>query len=116
MPQAVTRLAKYIHDCLLNDYEVAPRQLAKMVGKPYPTLLREINPFDTKAKLGVDTLMEIMYRSGDVRILEFMASSLGYKLTPMRDGDVISSEEFKSDEFCPALRLTRDTRSRDILQ
>lgn len=53
-------------------------------GKPYSTLLREVNPYDTGAKLGAETLLQIMTQTGDLKPLEFMASSLGYELAPRK--------------------------------
>ena len=55
------------------------RDRAKSIGKPYSTLLREVNPYDTGAKLGAETLLQIMTQTGDLKPLEFMASSLGYE-------------------------------------
>lgn len=43
------------------------KDIAEAIGKPYSTLLREFNPFDGQAKLGVETL-------------KLMAESLGYEL------------------------------------
>ena len=36
------------------------QMLARRVGKTYPTLMREVNPYDKGAKLGADTLLNIM--------------------------------------------------------
>ena len=55
---------------------------AKAVGKPYSTLLREVNPYDTGAKLGAETLMHIMKTTGNVTPLEKMALEMGYRLEP----------------------------------
>ena len=51
---------------------------------PSCTLLREVNPYDTGAKLGEETLLQIMTQTGDLKSLEFMASSLGYELAPRK--------------------------------
>jgi hypothetical protein len=56
--------------------------VAERIGKPYPTLMRELNPFDPKAKLGAETLLAIMQATGDAAPLEFMARELGYALVP----------------------------------
>ena len=54
--------------------------LAHDVGKSYPALMREANPYDRGAKLGVDTLLHIMMVSRDVRPLEYMARQMGMRL------------------------------------
>ncbi|MGL4721933.1 MAG: phage regulatory CII family protein [Desulfovibrionaceae bacterium] len=59
------------------------KDIAQSIGKTYPALMREINPFDRNAKLGADTLLEIMKTTKDIRPLEFMAEELGWKLTAM---------------------------------
>lgn len=52
------------------------------IKKPYSTLLRELNPFDTHAKLGAETMFEIVKVTRNVAVLEFMAEELGYTLQP----------------------------------
>lgn len=74
-------LARIVHDIVLNS-PVPAKALAKEIGKPYSTLLREVNPYDTGAKLGVETLLDIMKRTGSVAPLEFMAQQFGYALVP----------------------------------
>ena len=39
---------------MVRDGEVPAKSVAEAVGKPYSTLMREINPYDKGAKLGVD--------------------------------------------------------------
>ncbi len=56
------------------------QNLARRIGKKYSTLVREVNPYDTGAKLGVDTLMDIMEVSRDMRPLVYMAAQLGCEL------------------------------------
>lgn len=56
------------------------KDIATAIGKPYSTLLRELNPFDGQAKLGVETLLEIMRVTQNVEPLKLMAESLGYEL------------------------------------
>ena len=41
----------------VRDGEVPAKSVAEAVGKPYSTLMREINPYDKGAKLGVETFM-----------------------------------------------------------
>lgn len=56
--------------------------VAEQIGKPYPTMMRELNPYDQSAKLGADTLLEIMRVTNDTSALQFMAKELGFHLTP----------------------------------
>lgn len=75
----VSELSTLIHNLVL-DNPVPAKDLAKAIGKPYSTLLREVNPYDTGAKLGAETLLQIMLQTGDTKPLEYMAGRLGYSL------------------------------------
>ncbi len=77
----VPELYKVMHNLVLEG-PMSARDLAAAVQKPYSTLLREVNPYDTGAKLGADTLLLIMQQTGNVEPLEYMAMTLGYKLVP----------------------------------
>ena len=44
-------LISSIHDLVLES-PLGAKAIAQAVGKPYSTLLREVNPYDTGAKLG----------------------------------------------------------------
>ena len=60
------------------------RPIAVSVGKPYhQILMREINPDDLGAKLGVETFMAIIDTTGDSTPLNVMVRELGYKLAPV---------------------------------
>lgn len=63
--------------------------VAQKLGKPYPTMMRELNPFDSNAKLGAETLLDIMLITKNVQALEFMADKLGYKIVPTTQGNII---------------------------
>ena len=45
----VSELSTLIHNLVL-DNPVPAKDLAKAIGKPYSTLLREVNPYDTGAR------------------------------------------------------------------
>lgn len=75
----VTRI---VQDIVL-DGERPAKQLAAEIGKPYSTLLREVNPFDKNAKLGVETLLQIMKLTRNIAPLNFMAQEMGYTLVPV---------------------------------
>lgn len=68
-----------IHNLIL-DSTVPAKDLAKAIGKPYSTLLREVNPYDPGAKIGAETLLQVMTYTGNITPLEFMADSLGFKV------------------------------------
>ena len=67
---------------MVRDGEVPAKSVAEAVGKPYSTLMREINPYDKGAKLGVETFMAIIETTGDPTPLKLMAYELGYRLIP----------------------------------
>ncbi|MDD3311567.1 phage regulatory CII family protein [Pseudodesulfovibrio sp.] len=72
-------VTKVVQDCIL-DSGIQAKVVAEKIKKPYSTLMREINPFDTSAKLGAETLLEIMKVTADIRPLQFMAQEMGYSL------------------------------------
>ena len=80
----VSELSTLIHNLVL-DNPVPAKDLAKAIGKPYSTHLREVNPYDTGAKLGAETLLQIMMQTGDTKPLEYMAGKLGYSLVAARN-------------------------------
>lgn len=75
-----TELSTLVHNLVL-DNSIPAKDLAKAIGKPYSTLLREVNPYDTGAKLGAETLLQLMLQTGDIKPLEFMVQKLGYRLS-----------------------------------
>ncbi|WP_243543997.1 phage regulatory CII family protein [Pseudodesulfovibrio tunisiensis] len=72
-------VTKVVQDCIL-DSGIQAKHVAEQINKPYSTLMREINPFDTSAKLGAETLLDIMKVTNDIRPLLFMAEEMGYTL------------------------------------
>ena len=75
----ITTVHRAFENEIMNGGDKA---IAQAVGKPYSTLLREVNPYDTGAKLGAETLMHIMKTTGNVTPLEKMALEMGYRLEP----------------------------------
>lgn len=63
---------------------VPAKKVAATIGKPYKTLMREINPDDLGAKLGVETFMDIIRATGDATPLKRLVQELGFRL--LRDG------------------------------
>ena len=80
----VSELSTIIHNLVL-DNPVPAKDIAKAIGKPYSTLIREVNTYDTGAKLGAETLLQIMMQTGDTKPLEYMAGKLGYSLVAARN-------------------------------
>ena len=67
-----TNLISAVHDIVLES-GLGAKNIAAAVGKPYSTLLREVNPFDDGAKLGAETLVDIMRVTGNIQPLEHIA-------------------------------------------
>ena len=78
-------LTKKMQDVVLEG-RISAKEVCREIKKPYSTLLRELNPFDTHAKLGAETMFEIVKATRNVSILEFMARELGYTLLPVESG------------------------------
>lgn len=81
----MSQLTQIVHTVVLEDLKPA-RKVAEEIGKPYSTLLREVNPYDQSAKLGIETLLDIMQCTGNVEPLQYMAEQLGYHLSGDADG------------------------------
>lgn len=78
----MSEVLKSVHQLVLNG-NMPARTIAVAVGKPYKTLMREINPEDLGAKLGVETFMAIVEATGDSTPLNVMVRELGYRLAPV---------------------------------
>ena len=61
---------------IVMSIEMPKRELCKRIGKKYNTFMRELNPFDDQAKLGLKTMMDIIRVTGDRRILDLMEEEL----------------------------------------
>jgi hypothetical protein len=78
----MTTLTELIRDMVFNC-GVPAKAVASGLKKPYTTFLRELNPDDDGAKLGVDVLEDIMLECGNVSPLRRMALTLNYRLVPL---------------------------------
>ena len=107
----VSELSSLIHNLVL-DNPVPAKDLAKAIGKPYSTLLREVNPYDAGAKLGAETLLQIMMQTGDAKPLEYMAGKLGYTLVSSR-GDVpqVTPGAFQASGSVPSVSPAFEEKS-----
>ena len=77
----MSKVIKAIHETVVNG-KMPSKAIASAIGKPYSTLMRETNPYDPGAKLGVETFMAIIETTGDPTPLKLMAHELGYRLIP----------------------------------
>jgi hypothetical protein len=75
-------LTKKMQDIVLEGH-IPAKEVSRAIRKPYSTLLRELNPFDAHAKLGAETMFEIVKATHNISVLEFMARELGYTLRPL---------------------------------
>ena len=78
----MSEVLESVHQLVLNG-NMPAKSVAIAVGKPYQTLMREINPEDLGAKLGVETFMAIIDTTGDSTPLSVMVQELGYRLAPV---------------------------------
>jgi hypothetical protein len=79
---ATNELTKLLQEVVLKNDKPA-REIATEINKPYPTLLREINPEDKGAKIGIEELIPLMDATGSIRPLTRIANIMGYVLVPM---------------------------------
>lgn len=74
-------LTKITQNIVLGS-SLPAKVIAERLGKPYPTLMRELNPFDMGAKLGAETLLEIMKITRNTTPLQYMARELNCAIVP----------------------------------
>ncbi|MGE4506377.1 MAG: phage regulatory CII family protein [Desulfovibrionaceae bacterium] len=89
-------VTKMVQDVVLNG-PMEAKEICKRIGKPYSTLLREINPFDQRAKLGAETFLEIIRVTGNLEPLKFMARELGCGIVPIPKTRQVSAFEKSAD-------------------
>ena len=68
-----------IQDVVIGD-PANLQKTAQMTGKKCAALIREADPKNRRAKLGIETLMVVMEISRDVRPLVYMARQMGLEL------------------------------------
>ena len=76
-------LTKIIQEAVLKCPKSA-REVAQEMGKPYPTLMREINPDDAGAKVGVESLVTLMRTTENIQPLTYLSNVMGYLLVPLK--------------------------------
>ena len=73
-----------IQDVVVSDPENL-QKVARVTGKKCVALIREADPKNRRAKLGIETLMVVMEISRDVRPLVYMARQMGFELVRHSD-------------------------------
>lgn len=61
------------------------KALAKELGKPYSTFMRELSQADTGAKFGVELLLPLMRACGSVAPLRYLAAHLGCRVVSLSE-------------------------------
>jgi hypothetical protein len=80
-------MSKTIYGVISEMIELSQKPvkaLAKEVGKPYPTLMRELNAEDQGAKLGVELLLPLMKACQSVLPLRFLASRMDHRVVSLK--------------------------------
>ena len=77
------KLLKICQESLFSG-EYSTYEVADKMKKKYPTLMKEFNPYDPKAKLGAATLFNFMKETKNIAPLQYMAHELGYELIPKK--------------------------------
>lgn len=75
-----------LEDVLMDMVENSGRTLTAIsaeIGKHKSTLSRELSPYDSGAKLGVESLVPLMRACNSVAPLEAIAGFMGYGLRPL---------------------------------
>ena len=76
-------MAADVRDVILEMVRSGPKpikEVADSLGKPYSTLMRELDPEDRRAKLGVETLLPLMQICGSTAPLRCLAEAMGHRL------------------------------------
>lgn len=62
---------------LVLDSEVGAKMLSREIGKKYQTFMRELNPYDRLAKLGVGDLVLMLRVTRDPEIIDLILDEAG---------------------------------------
>ncbi|MYL85184.1 hypothetical protein GTA51_18965 [Desulfovibrio aerotolerans] len=77
-----------IRNVILEMIQNCPKPIkvvAAEIGKPYSTLMRELDPEDRRAKLGVEMLLPLMQACNGAAPLRHLAEAMGYRLVSNRE-------------------------------
>ncbi len=81
MPKAIYEVIK----AMVEGSQKPVKALARELDKPYPTFMRELNPEDQGAKLGVEVLLPLMKACNSVMPLRYLASRMHQRVVSLRD-------------------------------
>lgn len=71
-----------IRETVLSFPDGGAKGVAAKIGKPYSTMMRELNLFDAGAKLGVLTLISMIRVTRNVSPVRILAAACGFDLVP----------------------------------
>lgn len=74
-------------NAMIDESPKGLAQIAEEIGKPYPTLKRELNEFDDGAKLGVMALLPLMRVCDSIAPLAYLAARMGCRVVPLDEAD-----------------------------
>lgn len=70
---------------MIQKSSLPAKSIADKVGKPYSTLMRELDPGDRGAKLGVELLLPLMQACNSITPLNYLSNKMGYRISCMRE-------------------------------
>lgn len=70
---------------MVQKSRVPVKIIATRIGKPYSTLMRELDPDDKGAKLGVEIFLPLMQLCDSIAPLRYMAAQMGYRISSTQD-------------------------------
>lgn len=82
---AESQIMDALREVVLSFPEGGASGVASRIGKPYSTMMRELNPHDAGAKLGVGALIALLAVTGDVTPVRILADACGFDLVPRPD-------------------------------
>ena len=114
-------MPKGIQNLILEMVQNCPRpvkSIASEVGKPYSTLMRELDPEDRGAKLGVEMLLPLMQACESVLPLRYLAARMGCRVAALENGapGKASLHEELLDSYDAMTRYHRAIRDEEPLE
>jgi len=70
---------------MVQDCSRPIKVIAEELGKPYSTLMRELDPEDRRAKLGVEMLLPLMQACNSALPLRYLAEAMEYRIVSVKD-------------------------------
>jgi len=94
------------------------KALAKELGKPYSTFMRELSQGDNGAKFGVEMLLPLMRACASIMPLRFLAARMGCRVVSLQDvrPDKPSLHEELLDSYDAMANYHRAIREKEPLE